>query len=210
MKYLVKVCSSGLLLILLNGCMTFSSDKLADLEPIKPASTPSIQAAVGQFTAQFDDDQTVVTGEQAGQEINDKIMQSWKEHGYISDFTPVKNANGLGDAQYSLVLKGSQQDTSNKYMKIISALSFLIIPATIETAYDLNYELTELASGNKYTVKIADSVNMTTWLLFFPAIPFSSVGTNKAFARIAEHIYQDFVQQGAFLNIENASAAPTK
>ena len=185
--------------------MTFSSDKLADLEPIKPASTPSIQIGVGQFTAQFDDDQVLTTGEQAGEEINDKIMQSWKAHNYISDFTSVKNANGLGDAQYSLILQGSQQDTSNKYMKIISALTFLLIPATIETAYDLNYELTELASGNKYTVNIADSVDTTTWLLFFPAIPFSSVGTNKTFARIAEHVYQEFVRQGAFLAQQTSS-----
>jgi len=33
MTQLLKLCTTGILLISLTGCMTFSGDKLADLEP---------------------------------------------------------------------------------------------------------------------------------------------------------------------------------
>jgi hypothetical protein len=35
-------------------------------------------------------------------------------------------------------------------------------------------------------------------LLFFPALPFSSLGLSNTIERISEHVYQDFVKQGAF------------
>ncbi|WP_428355193.1 hypothetical protein [Methyloprofundus sp.] len=195
---LFKFCIAGLLLSSLHGCMTFSGDQLTDLEPIKPVISPVIQISVGAFTAQFDEDSTLTAAAAAGKIINDKIIQNWKEQGYISDFSSDENANVLANTQYSLLLQGSQQDSSSTFMKIISALTFLIIPATIETSYELSYELTEVKTGEKYRVKIADNVNTTTWLLFFPAIPFSSAGSNTTFDRFAEHLYQGFVKQGAF------------
>ena len=201
MKYLVKLHTCGLLLVLLNGCMTFSSDKLADLEPIKPIASPYIEVSVGDFTAHLDENKSL-TNNEAGRVIIDKMMENWKDNNYIRDFT-YSNNNLAEKAQYKLFLRGHQEDTSSFVMQFLSAITFLLIPATSETSYNLIYELEEVHSEKKYFAEVADNISTTTWLLFFPALPFSSMGANNTFQRISEHIYQNFAKQGAFVNLEN-------
>ena len=199
MKLIFKICTSGLLFLSLNGCMTFSGDNLAEIAPITPITSPSIEISVGDFTSHIEGD-NLVKDNKAGRVINDEIMENWKDNKYISDFTYAKNEITSSNVQYSLILRGHQQDTASTLMQFISAITFLLIPATTETSYDLIYELEELKTGKKYTAKVADTISTTTWLIYFPALPFSSIGANKTFERIAEHAYQDFVNQGAFLN----------
>ena len=54
MKLLFKICTSGLLLLSLNGCMTFSGDDLADIDPITPLTSPYIEVSVGDFTTHIE------------------------------------------------------------------------------------------------------------------------------------------------------------
>ena len=130
-------------------------------------------------------------------------MKNWKDNNYIRDFTLADNDNFTDKAQYKLLLRGHQEDTSSFVMQFLSAITFLLIPATSETSYDLVYELEEVQSEKKYFAQVADNITTTTWLLFFPALPFSSMGANNTFQRISEHVYQDFAKQGAFVNLEN-------
>ncbi|WP_428353954.1 hypothetical protein [Methyloprofundus sp.] len=181
--------------------MTFSSDKLADLEPIKPIASPYIEVSVGDFTAHLDENKSL-TNNEAGRVIIDKMMENWKDNNYIRDFT-YSNNNLAEKAQYKLFLRGHQEDTSSFVMQFLSAITFLLIPATSETSYNLIYELEEVHSEKKYFAEVADNISTTTWLLFFPALPFSSMGANNTFQRISEHIYQNFAKQGAFVNLEN-------
>lgn len=205
MKNFVKLCTSGLLLILLNGCMTFSGDKLSDLEPIMPTTSPYIEVGVGDFTAHLDENKEL-TNNEAGIVIIKEMMENWKDNNYIRDFTLSDNNNLTEKPQYKLLLRGHQEDTSSFYMQLLSAITFLLIPATSETSYDLIYELEEVQTEKKYFVEVADNISTTTWLLYFPALPFSSMGANNTYQRISEHVYQDFAKQGAFLNLENSSS----
>ena len=148
----------------------------------------------------------LVKSYKAGTVINDEIMENWKDNNYISDFIYTKDENSSGNVQYKLKLRGHQQDTASTLMQFFSAITFLVIPTTKETSYDLIYELEELQTGKKYITAISDYIKTTTWLIYFPALPFSSIGANNTFERIAEHVYQDFVAQGAFLNLENSNS----
>jgi len=204
-----RCCTSGILLVLLNGCMTFSGEQLTDLKPIKPISSPYIDVSVGDFTAHLDESKEL-TDDEAGKIINTEMMQSWKDNNYIRGFTLSDNNNLTEKAQYKLLLRGRQEETSSFVMQFLSAITFLLIPATSETSYNLIYELEEVQTEKKYFSDVAGSISKTTWLLLFPALPFSSMGANKTYQRISEHVYQDFAKQGAFLNLENSSAAPTK
>ncbi|RLA20242.1 MAG: hypothetical protein DRQ62_10820 [Gammaproteobacteria bacterium] len=197
MKNLVKLFTSGCLLISLNGCMTFSGDKLTDLEPIKPITSPYIEVNVGDFTAHLEESKELTSNE-AGRIINDKMMENWKDNNYIRDFTLSDNNNLTEKVQYRLLLRGHQEDTSSSIMQFLSAITFLLIPATSQTSYDLVYELEEVQTEKKYFVVVTDNISTTTWLLFFPALPFSSIGANNTHQRIAEYVYQTFVKQGAF------------
>lgn len=182
--------------------MTFSGDNLADIAPITPLTSPYIEVSVGDFTAHIDGSE-LIADKQAGSVINDEIMEYWKSHHYITDYTNAKIEHISNNVQYKFKLKGHQQDTSSTLMQFFSAITFLLIPATTETSYDLIYELEDVNTGKKYTAKVADSIKTTTWLIYFPVLPFSSIGANNTFEHIAEHVYQDFVKQGIFLNQEN-------
>ena len=207
MKKLIKLCTTILLLLSFNGCMTFSGEKLADLEPITPKISPYIKVSVGDFSAQLDDSKEL-TDNEAGRIINDEIMKNWKDNNYISGFIHANDDKLSPDAQYKLQLKGHQQDTSSSLMQAISAITFLLIPAKTESSYDLSYELENLQTEKKYTMQVSDTISTTTWLLFFPALPFQSIGANNTYERFAEHVYQGFVEQGAFSNQEDINTPP--
>ncbi|MDF1581876.1 MAG: hypothetical protein RQ733_00780 [Methyloprofundus sp.] len=197
MKQLFKVCGTGLLLTTLNGCMTFSGDKLAELEPITPHVTPLIEESIGDFTMHLDGGK-MVTDNKAGRIINDVILNNWKENNYISDFSYVSKQKFTGNAEYNLTLRGRQEGKSSVFMQVISGLTLFIIPSNMNTSYDLVYELEEVKTGKKYTTEVSEDMTSTQWLLFFPAFPFSFIGAMNTYDRLSEHAYQNFVRQGAF------------
>ncbi|TXK93120.1 hypothetical protein BMR11_17455 [Methylococcaceae bacterium CS5] len=73
-----------------------------------------------------------------------------------------------------------------------------LLPYNVNTTYDLIYELEEVGTGKKYTTHVEEDMRFINWLLFFPAFPFSFIGSADTFDRLAEHAYQDFVKKGAF------------
>jgi hypothetical protein len=83
-------------------------------------------------------------------------------------------------------------------MQILSGLTLTIIPYTVDQEYNLIYTLENVTTGEFYTSKATETESMIGWLLFFPAFPFSMVGSMNSMEHLSEHIYQDFVKQGAF------------
>jgi hypothetical protein len=197
MKQLYKICGTGLILTTLNGCMTFSGDRLSELEPITPKNTPFIEESIGDFTMHLDGGK-MVTDNKAGRVINDIILENWKESNYISGFNYVPKQKFTGNAEYNLTLRGHQEGKSSVFMQVISGLTLFIIPNNMNTSYDLIYELEEVKTGKKYTTEVSEDMTTTQWLLFFPAFPFSFIGASNTYERLSEHAYQDFVKQGAF------------
>ena len=197
MKQLYKICGTGILLTTLNGCMTFSGDKLSELDPIAPAVSPFIEESIGSFTMHLDGGK-MVTHNKAGRLINDSILENWKKNNYISNFTYVPKEEFTGKAEYNLTLKGHQEGKSSIFMQFLSGLTLLIIPYNVDTSYDLIYELEEVNTGKKYTTEVSEDMTSTQWLLFLPAFPFSFIGALNTYGRLSEHVYQDFVKQGAF------------
>jgi len=201
MKQLLKLSSVGILLSLMTGCMTFSGDKLSDLEPIKPIVSPKIETTVSP-NYQYDIDvMQVITSNKDGRMVNDRVIDIlWKDKGYISDSKYVKLGNFTGNADYNLTLSGRHIVDSSTAMQIISGLTLTLIPYTVDQEYDLVYTLENTKTGKTYTTKANETESMWGWLLFFPAFPFSMVGSMNTMEHLSEHIYQDFVKQGAFSN----------
>ncbi|TXL18548.1 hypothetical protein BMR06_13520 [Methylococcaceae bacterium HT5] len=197
MKLLLKVYSTTILLTSLSGCMTFSGDKLAEIESITPASSPLIEESIGDFTMHLDGG-AMVTHNKAGRIINDAVLEVWKKNNYISDFTYVPKQEFTGNAEYNLTLKGHQEGKSSVAMQFFSGLTLFLLPYNVNTTYDLIYELEEVETGKKYTTHVAEDMRSIQWLLFFPAFPFSFIGADNTYDRLAEHAYQDFVKKGAF------------
>ncbi len=190
---------------LLSGCMTFSGDKLSDLEPIKPSVSPTIETTVSPDYQYHIDVMQVITSNKDGRMVNERVIDiPWKDNGYISESNYVKLGQFTGTADYNLTLSGRHTVDSSTAMQIISGLTLMIIPYTVDQEYDLVYTLEHVKTGKTYTASANESESMVGWLLFFPAFPFSMLGSINAMEHLSEHIYQDFVRQGAFAP-ENAA-----
>ena len=193
LNFFILVC----FLFFLNGCMTFSGEKLTELKPLIPMVSPKIEESVGDFTFHLDGG-AMVTDNKAGRIINNAILEKWKSNQYISDFNYVKKESFTGDAQYNLTLSGHQEGQSSVAMQIISGLTLLLLPSAVNTTYDLTYKLENVKTGKKYTTKVSEDMSTVMWLLYFPVLPFAFVGADNTMENISENIYQNFVQQGAF------------
>ena len=201
MNQLSKLYSIGILLTSLSGCMTFSGDKLAELEPIEPMVSPKIETTVSKDYIYDIDVMQVVTSNKDGRMVNERVIELlWKNNGYISDSTYVKLGAFTGNADYNLTLSGSHKVDSSTAMQIISGLTFAIIPSFVDQEYSLVYTLENVKTGKVYETRVNETESMTMWLLFFPAFPFSMIGSMNTMEHLSEHVYQDFVKQGAFSN----------
>ena len=195
----IKIAFIFILIALLNtGCMTFSGARLSDLKPIKPSITVSIEESISKDFKFHLDGGGMVTSNKAGRIINDMVLDHWKNQKYISGYKYVELEKFTETADYNLTLKGTQMGKSSVGMQVLSGLTLMIIPHSVKTTYDLEYVLKNVKTGKTYTSKATDDVSATMWLLFFPAFPFSGLGLANTIERISEHVYQDFVKQGAF------------
>jgi len=195
----IKIASIFFVIALLNtGCMTFSGTQLSDLKSIKPNITVAIEESISKDFKFHLDGGGMVTSNKAGRMINDMVLDHWKNQKYISDYKYVELEKFTETADYNLTLKGTQMGESSVGMQILSGLTLMIIPHSVKTTYDLEYVLKNVKTGKTYTSKATDDVSTTMWLLFFPAFPFSGSGLTNTIERISEHVYQDFVKQGAF------------
>jgi hypothetical protein len=195
----IKIASIFIVIVLLNtGCMTFSGTQLSDLKPINPNVTVAIEESISKDFKFHLDGGGMVTSNKAGRMINDMVLDHWKNQKYISGYKYVELEKFTETADYDLTLKGTQMGESSIGMQILSGLTLMIIPHSVKTIYDLEYVLKNVKTGKTYTSKVTDDVSTTMWLLFFPAFPFSGSGLANTIERISEHVYQDFVKQGAF------------
>lgn len=199
MKRLFSMYSAGIIIISMNGCMTFSGDKLSELEPIKPLISPKIETTVSKDYVYDIDVMQVITSNKDGRMVNERVIELlWKDNEYISESTYVELGNFTGKADYNLTLSGNHNVDSSTAMQILSGLTLTIIPYTVDQEYNLVYTLENVKTGETYTSKVTETESLIGWLLFFPAFPFSMVGSMNSMEHLSEHVYQDFVQQGAF------------
>jgi len=179
--------------------MTFSGEKLSELEPIKPLISPKIETTVSKDYIYDIDVMQLVTSNKDGRMVNDRVIETlWKSNDYISESTYVELGNFTGNADYNLTLSGKHVVDSSTAMQILSGLTLTIIPYFVDQEYDLIYTLENVKTGKTYTSRVNETESMTGWLLFFPAFPFSLIGSMNVIEHLSEHAYQDFVQQGAF------------
>ena len=117
---------------------------------------------------------------------------------YISEENFVDSSAFSGKADYNLSLSGSQYGESSIGMQILSGLTLFLVPFTVTMNYDIQYTLTDVKSGKKYTgaVQEANKIYHELFLLF--ALPFSQNGNSAMFERIGDHLYNQFYRQGAF------------
>jgi len=187
--------------------MTFSGNLLAELEPIEPMVSPRIETTVSSDYKYDINVMQVITSNKDGRMVNDRIIDIlWTDNDYIADSTYVKLGEFSGNADYNLTISGKHTVDSSTAMQILSGLTLLLIPSSVNEDFDLIYTLENVSTGKVYTASAKETMSTTMWILFLPALPFSLIGSLNTVEHISEHIYQDFVKQGAFSTLETDRA----
>jgi hypothetical protein len=162
-----------------------------------PAPAPRIEQTVGDFAFTLEGGK-MVTSNYAGRLLNDAIFKHWKARGYISDATYVDAGKFSGSAPYRLTLSGSQYGESSLLAQFFCGLTLFLLPYSVEQKYDVQYSLTDAASGQTYFASIEG--NDTAWVELFLlfALPVAQRGHEETIRRLGDHLYTQLRQQGAF------------
>jgi hypothetical protein len=110
----------------------------------------------------------------------------------------VESSAFTGKADYNLTLSGSQYGDSSIGMQILSGLTLFLVPYTVTQSYDLQYTLTDVKTGKKYTGSIEESNKAYAELFLIFALPFAVNNQQTMFERMGDHLYNQLYQQGAF------------
>jgi hypothetical protein len=179
------------------GCITSAGGNLTPLEIEAPTIAPRVEQTVGDFEFTLEGGK-MVTSNKMGRTLNDQILKRWVSQGYISGQTYVPSSEFSGSADYNITLSGSQYGDSSVIAQIFSGLTLLILPYTVDTKFDLQYVIENVGTGERYSASAADSYHTTVELLLFLAAPISMRGHTKTMNAIADHLYQQLKDAGAF------------
>ncbi|MFT4840258.1 MAG: hypothetical protein ACI90M_000713 [Candidatus Azotimanducaceae bacterium] len=186
-----------LLFLVLPGCLTFSGDKLAEIDPPAAIGSHSFETGFRDFNYSLDGGALHSSAHMADK-INGKLMRSWVRHGYALAFVQRGRSPSTGGSDYTLTLTGNLDGESSVVLQVISGLTLLIIPNTIDAHAFLVFELKRTRDEAVFKATVAEDVNQVTWLPFILGLPWMNAGINHAIDKMALHAYQQFVAQGAF------------
>lgn len=191
----------------LSGCLTSAGGALSPLELQAPAGPPEIEYTVGDFEFTLEGGK-MVTSNKMGRELSNAIFERWKKRGYISGFSYVPSGEFTGKTPYQMTLSGSQYGDSSVAAQLLSGLTLLILPYTVDSKYDIQYTLEDTRTGARHSAAVADSYHTTVELFLFLAAPVSLRGADQTWTAMGDHIYQQLREQGAFEEQPVAGAGP--
>jgi len=178
--------------------MTFAGDNLEVLATINPKVSPMIEYTIGDDFDYSVDGGALSSSVTMGKRLSTGILGSWKNNNYVSNFHYANRGRFDKSGEYTLILEGRLDGESNIILQILSSLTLFVIPFDIDASANLTFKLENTITGEKYVSKSYETINQTWWIVFLPALPFMYAGENDLYERMSEHVYQDFVAQGAF------------
>jgi hypothetical protein len=188
------------ILALLSGCVTMNESMLPKVGAIQPLpKTVLIETRTGELVQKLNGEganRGVLSGTTVGNQVVKLIMGRWKSNGIVDDYGPAGELKAKPD--YTLIVSGVRNEDSSIAGAVFSGLTFMLLPTTTTLTYDLNLELTDNKTGQKYQAKAKNAITSVMQILLLPALPFSWVGSKNAFDDIADYAYDEFRKQGAF------------
>ena len=183
---------------LLTGCITSAGGNLQPIELDAADYVPTVEHTVGDFEFTLEGGK-MVTSNKMGRILNDEIMRRWVEQGLVAGHSYVPSSQFTGTADFNITLSGSQYGDSSVVMQILSGATLFLLPYTVDSKFDLQYVVENVRTGEKYSASVEDSYHTTVELLLFLAAPVASRGERQTMNALADHLYQQVRDEGAFL-----------
>jgi hypothetical protein len=201
----LRVVALALAAVAPAGCITSAGNHLTDIAPSPGPVRPSIEQTVGDFSLDVDGIK-LVTSNKTGRVLNDDLLDRWRESGFIADHRYVESARFSEASVFRLTLEGRLDERSSFFLQIVSGLTLTLVPFPVDSRMNLRYSLANTKSGCVFHAKATDSYRTVACLLLLPAAPFLQEGRTRTLDRIADHLYAQLADQGAFE--DHASCGP--
>jgi hypothetical protein len=194
-----RTLAASLLLLLATstGCITIAGGGLPPIQPVAPSTPGTLEETVGDFVFTLDGGK-MVTNNKAGRMLNDEILARWKKRGYIAEHAYVPKSQFTGKADYNLTLSGSEDGKSSIAMQVVSGLTLLLVPCSIDGHFDVQYTVENVKTGAKFSAAVDDSFKQWNELFLVFALPFAGRGESQTYDNMADHLYEQLRAQGAF------------
>jgi len=186
-----------LAVVCLSGCVTTAGGRLPDLDPKPPSQRLNVEETVGEFAFDLDGGK-LVTSNKAGRIFQDEVLERWQERGWIAGFDYVKSAAFTGRADREITLSGTQHGESSIILQVISGITLLVIPHYVTQNYNVIYTMRDPRTNRSFRAQASDDYTVTMGLLLFPFTPFFQGGRSETWDRIANSLFQQLLEQGAF------------
>ncbi len=189
----------ALLAFLCAGSCTFTGAGTKGLgaRPLESKYRPRIECSIGTFGFAWGDAK-LQTSTLDGRLLSREIIDVWKERGYAVGGRFVHGQDFSGEADYNLILTGSQRNSASFGLELLNALTLTIFPYTVTQRYDLTLVLQELKSRRAYHATVTGWDVTYVSILVVPAFPFGFGGHDATVEQMADSLYAQFRQQGAF------------
>jgi hypothetical protein len=180
-----------------SGCITRAGGSLSPISPELGGSQPRLEQAIGAFEVTLASGDPG-SGHAAGRRLGEAILQRWQARGFIAGHSDVPATGFTGNADLNLTLSGERTDRGNPLLQIASALTLALLPYTLDTRYDVTVVVENVETGETYRAAVADGYRTTVELLLVLAAPLATRGEERTVDAIADHLYEQLRQQGAF------------
>ena len=192
-----SILVAGLAILPLLGCITSGGNQLDNIHPSAGAISPSVEQTVGAFSFHLDGGK-MVTSNKMGRLLNNEILRRWQKSGFIAGHRYVPSSRFSDSAVYRITLSGHQEGESSVFLQVLSGLTLYVIPHYVDTEFDLHFTVENTETGCSFEAEVVDSYNTVISLILLPLLPFSQIGASHTFDRIADNLYAQIVEQGAF------------
>jgi hypothetical protein len=137
----------------------------------------------------------MITSNRAGRTLSDEIFKIWKKRGYVSGFTYAGESGFSNRSEHRLTLSGSQYGDSSVVAQLLSGLTLLLLPYTVDTKYDIQFLYENARTGARCSAEVSDSFHTTVELLLFLV---ATRGMHKTMGAMGDHVYDQLHRECGF------------
>ncbi len=176
--------------------VTGAGTKGSGVRPPESTYRPRVECSIGTFGFAWGDAK-LQPSTLDGRLLSTEIMGAWKDRGYAVGGRFVAAQDFSGEADYTLILMGSQRNSASFGLELLNALTLTLFPYTVTQRYDLTVVLHEVKSNKTYHATVQGWDVTYVSLLVLPAFPFGFGGHRATVEQMADNLYEQFRQQGA-------------
>lgn len=141
----------------------------------------------------------------AGGILNDELVAAWADRGIVVEAVELEPGEAPAAADLLLTLNGTQHNDTSFGAQLLNALTLTLWPYSVTQYYDLQIELRELPNGQYWLAQVRDVDRTYIGALMLAALPVADRGHAETVHRMADALYRQLREQGAF----RGAAAPS-